>query len=97
MTTANKKVAIVTGGGSGIGYAITEKFISAGIHTVIVGRDEEKLKSAKDKLGELCYPIACDISDLKLIPGLVEGIVKQIRPDRYTGEQCGYQYEKRIR
>jgi len=77
MTTANKKVAIVTGGGSGIGYAITEKFISSGIHTVIVGRDEEKLKNARDKLGELCYPTACDISDLKSIPGLVEGIVKQ--------------------
>ena len=53
MTTADKKVAVVTGGGSGIGYAITEKFISAGIHTVIVGRDEEKLKTAKGKLGEL--------------------------------------------
>jgi NAD(P)-dependent dehydrogenase (short-subunit alcohol dehydrogenase family) len=76
MPAKNKIVAIVTGGGSGIGYAITEKFISAGIHTAIVGRDEQKLKTAKDTLGELCYPVACDVSDLKLIPGLVEGIIK---------------------
>lgn len=72
-----RKVAIVTGGGSGLGYAIAEKFVSDGIHTVIVGRDENKLKYAKDKLGELCYPMPCDVSDLKLIPGLIETVVKK--------------------
>jgi NADP-dependent 3-hydroxy acid dehydrogenase YdfG len=30
---------------------------------VIVGRDEQKLNNAKEKLGELCYPVACDVSD----------------------------------
>lgn len=33
------KIAIVTGGGSGIGLAIAGKFVQAGIHTIIVGRD----------------------------------------------------------
>ena len=77
MSTENKRVAIVTGGGSGIGYAIAEKFTSDGIHTVIVGRDENKLNTAKDKLGELCYPKPCDISNLKLIPDLIDGIIKK--------------------
>jgi NAD(P)-dependent dehydrogenase (short-subunit alcohol dehydrogenase family) len=77
MTTQNKRVAIVTGGGSGLGYAITEKFIAAGIHTVIVGRDEQKLSNAKEKLGELCYPVVCDVSDLESIPGLVKDIIKR--------------------
>ena len=61
------KVAIVTGGGSGIGLAIAEKFISAGIHTIIVGRDEQKLKAAKEQFGELCYPMPCDINNLSAI------------------------------
>jgi NAD(P)-dependent dehydrogenase (short-subunit alcohol dehydrogenase family) len=78
MTTQNKRVAIVTGGGSGIGYAIAESFVKAGIHTVIVGRDEEKLKNAKDKLGELCYPEPCDMSNLGSIPCLVDGIIKKL-------------------
>lgn len=77
MSTNNKRVAIVTGGGSGIGLAIAEKFISENIQTVIVGRDEEKLKAAKEKLGEYCYPMICDISNLSSIPLLVENVIKQ--------------------
>jgi NAD(P)-dependent dehydrogenase (short-subunit alcohol dehydrogenase family) len=72
-----KKVAIVTGGGSGIGLAITEKFIATGIQTIIVGRDETKLNDAKEKLGELCYPMSCDMSNLSSIPILVKNIITQ--------------------
>jgi NAD(P)-dependent dehydrogenase (short-subunit alcohol dehydrogenase family) len=73
----SKKVAIVTGGGSGIGLAIAEKFISAGIHTVIVGRDHKKLNDAKIMLGTLCYPLPCDISNLPSIPAFVEKVIAQ--------------------
>jgi NAD(P)-dependent dehydrogenase (short-subunit alcohol dehydrogenase family) len=48
------KVAVVTGGGSGIGFAIAAKFVKSNITTIIVGRDEQKLASAKEKLGEFC-------------------------------------------
>src|SRR6187549_553599 len=74
---AGGKVAIVTGGGSGIGLAIAEKFTQAGIETIIVGRDESKLKNAKDKLGEHCYPMTCDLSDLKSIPSFVGDVIKK--------------------
>jgi NAD(P)-dependent dehydrogenase (short-subunit alcohol dehydrogenase family) len=71
------KVAIVTGGGSGIGLAIAEKFVANNIRTIIIGRDEKKLIKAKEALGELCFPIAADLSDLTSIPKLVERILKQ--------------------
>lgn len=70
-----KKVAIVTGGGSGIGLAIAEKFTQHQIETIVVGRDEEKLKKAKAQLGEHCHPMACDVSNLSSIPGLIEKII----------------------
>jgi NAD(P)-dependent dehydrogenase (short-subunit alcohol dehydrogenase family) len=69
--------AIVTGGGSGIGLAITEKFVGAGIKTIIIGRDEEKLNKAKESLGELCTPVVGDLSNLSIIPGLVESIIQE--------------------
>ena len=78
MSTEQKnKVAIVTGGGSGIGLAIAEKFVANNILTIIVGRDENKLAAAKEKLGELCVTISNDLSDLKGIPALVNQIISQ--------------------
>jgi NAD(P)-dependent dehydrogenase (short-subunit alcohol dehydrogenase family) len=74
---AEKKVAIVTGGGSGLGFAISAAFIANGITTVIVGRDEEKLKTAKEQLGQLCYYQSCDLSNLASIPSLVTNILQQ--------------------
>jgi len=78
MITQNKRVAIVTGGGSGIGFAIAERFVKDGIHTVIVGRNEKNLNEATSKLGELCYPIPCDMSNLSTIPGLVDTVIDKL-------------------
>jgi NAD(P)-dependent dehydrogenase (short-subunit alcohol dehydrogenase family) len=77
---AQNKLAIVTGGASGIGYAITEKFVNGGIRTVIIGRNQQNLKKAKDQLGKLCIPVCFDLNDLKSIPKQV----KQIE-DTYGG------------
>lgn len=76
-TEQKNKVAIVTGGGSGIGLAIAEKFVANNILTIIIGRDEKKLIKAKEALGELCFPITADLSDLTSIPKLVEKILDQ--------------------
>ncbi len=71
------KIAIVTGGGSGIGLAITEKFIQHNIRTIVMGRDEKKLKDAREKLGELCEPVICDLSSLGEIPKAISGIIER--------------------
>ena len=69
------KLAIVTGGGSGIGFAIATKFVASNFTTIIVGRDENKLAVAKEKLGDLCVSMNCDVSDLNAIPKLVNQII----------------------
>ena len=71
------KVAIVTGGGSGIGLAIAEEFINSKIYTIIIGRDKLKLQAAKDKLGELCETIAFDLGKLDRIPDLIKQITSK--------------------
>lgn len=70
------KVAIVTGGGSGIGLAITAKLVGSGIRTIIVGRDETKLTTAREKLGELCVPMRGDLNELSSLPALVDKIIQ---------------------
>ena len=71
------KTAIVTGGGSGIGLAIAEKFVANNIQTIVIGRSEEKLKSAKEKLGDLCTVVAFDLTNLAGIPGLVADLYER--------------------
>src|SRR3954447_20406899 len=71
---SENKVAIVTGGGSGIGLAIAEKFVTNNITTIILGRDEQKLHTAKERLGNLCVPITFDLNELTAIPSLVNRI-----------------------
>jgi NAD(P)-dependent dehydrogenase (short-subunit alcohol dehydrogenase family) len=78
MGITNKHaIAIVTGGGSGIGLAIAEKFVNNNITTIIIGRDEEKLKKAKDTLGSLCHGVSFDLDKLAAIPDLVKNLLKE--------------------
>lgn len=63
------KVVLVTGGGSGFGYAIANRFISLGAKVIITGRNEEKLKKAVFTIGgnNIKYLVwdICDVSIAK--------------------------------
>jgi len=71
------KLAIVTGGGSGLGLATAKKLTEHNIKTIIVGRDEEKLKNAAHDLGDLCTYKVCDLSDIATLPAFVDGVVAE--------------------
>jgi NAD(P)-dependent dehydrogenase (short-subunit alcohol dehydrogenase family) len=70
-----KKVAVITGGASGIGLAIAKRFIAGNIKVIIVGRDSAKLKAACRALGENSDFFSCDLSDLAAIPSMVQTII----------------------
>jgi NAD(P)-dependent dehydrogenase (short-subunit alcohol dehydrogenase family) len=69
------KVAIVTGGASGLGLATAIKLVENNIRTIIIGRNEQNLKDTVAKLGPLCSYKILDLSNLKTIPALVKEIV----------------------
>ncbi|AUP78013.1 SDR family NAD(P)-dependent oxidoreductase [Flavivirga eckloniae] len=74
------KLALVTGGGTGIGAGISKAFIEAGARVVITGRREDVLKSAVKELGEGAHYRVNDITDKKGIPDLVNDIETNIGP-----------------
>lgn len=65
---------LITGGSSGIGYAIAEKFVQHDCGVVITGRDREKLESAVDALGKNCTGIRFDLADIDGIPAFVSEV-----------------------
>ena len=68
--------ALVTGGGSGIGFAISECLIKAGADVIIAGRREDVLKEACTKLGDrACYHVL-DVADLASLPDHVAELDK---------------------
>jgi NAD(P)-dependent dehydrogenase (short-subunit alcohol dehydrogenase family) len=69
-----KKIAIVTGGASGLGYATAKKFTASGITTIIIGRDENKLQKAAGELGDLLHTYSFDLNNTEGIPALVQDI-----------------------
>lgn len=72
------KLALVTGGGTGIGFGICQAFIEAGARVVITGRREDVLKEAVEQLGANANYCVGDISDTSTLPALVQSIENDI-------------------
>ncbi len=68
------KLALVTGGGSGIGFHIAECLVQAGARVVLTGRRESALQEAVAKLGDQAVYFVHDITELATIPALVAEI-----------------------
>ena len=74
------KLALVTGGGTGIGLGISRAFIEAGARVVITGRREEILQEVAAKLGPMAEYRVSDVTEMDKIPALVDDIEKNIGP-----------------
>ncbi|MET3029370.1 SDR family oxidoreductase [Flavobacterium sp. UW10123] len=72
MKNLENKVAIVTGGNSGIGYAAAAELAAKGAKVIVTGRNKEALAKAESELN--VTGIVADQSDLKSIDNLVEEV-----------------------
>lgn len=64
MNKLKNKVAVITGGNSGIGLGIAQEFKNEGAKGVIVGRNQETLDSAVEQLGDNFLAINADVTNL---------------------------------
>ncbi|MCG8449935.1 MAG: SDR family oxidoreductase [Pirellulales bacterium] len=77
--STNTKTAIITGAGSGLGFAIAEAFVDQGANVVLNGRTEEKLTRAAAKLewpGRLTI-VAGDVTEPATADRLVKAAVER--------------------
>jgi glucose 1-dehydrogenase len=74
------KVAVITGGSRGLGFAIAEAYAREGAKIVIASRTQNAVDKAVRKLqekGALVEGIACDVSDLQQVEALAEFAVQK--------------------
>jgi meso-butanediol dehydrogenase/(S,S)-butanediol dehydrogenase/diacetyl reductase len=86
-------VVLITGGGTGIGEAITHAFLDAGATVVITGRRRERLEQAlAGRPADKAVPLVADVSDGAQVAALVAEVVQRFgRLDVVVSNAAGYE------
>ncbi len=77
MSNLKNKIAIVTGGNSGIGYATAKEFIAQGAKVIITGKRKEAINKAAQDIGAI--PFIADQANLNDTDLLCKEVEKQFR------------------
>jgi NAD(P)-dependent dehydrogenase (short-subunit alcohol dehydrogenase family) len=77
MAKLTDKVAVITGGGSGIGLASAKLFAQEGATVVIVGRNKDALDKAAAEIGGSAAAIVADVADLDALDALYAEVGKR--------------------
>ncbi|MBF6333844.1 SDR family NAD(P)-dependent oxidoreductase [Nocardia transvalensis] len=72
------RTVLVTGGGTGLGYAIADRFVADGDAVFITGRRAEVLDKAVATLGERARAVPCDHADPEQIEALVARLPERV-------------------
>ncbi|MFC7773545.1 SDR family oxidoreductase [Flavobacterium sp. GCM10027622] len=74
------KVIVITGGGSGLGKAMTKYFMELGAKVAITSRDLDKLKTTAQELetetGGKCLPLQCDVRHYDQVEAMLAEVLK---------------------
>lgn len=74
MSKLEGKVAVITGGSSGIGLATAKRFANEGAHVFITGRRQAELDKAKAEIGHNVTAVQGDIADLGDLDRLYDAV-----------------------
>lgn len=88
------KIFVITGGGTGLGKAMTRYLMELGARTVITSRRKEVLEESAAELesetGEKCMPLVCDVRDSEQVQQVVDTVVQKWgTPDGWVNNAAG--------
>src|SRR3546814_7837174 len=86
MNRLTGKVAIVTGGGGGIGAAVVKRLVSEGARVAVADLFEDSARAAAEPHGENAIAVQFDAADPESVKAMVEKTVAQFRSEEHTSE-----------
>jgi gluconate 5-dehydrogenase len=86
--------ALITGGGTGLGFGMARCFVAAGARVVIVGRRKDELNKACEALGDDAFALTGDITQLKSAPILVDRAEEMAGPLTVLVNNAGVHLKK---
>ncbi|WP_158891081.1 SDR family NAD(P)-dependent oxidoreductase [Amycolatopsis anabasis] len=85
------KVAVITGGGTGIGAAAARRFAAEGADVVLVGRREAPLRAVAGELGERGMALAADVTDRVAVRAALDAVAERFGgPDIVVANAGGH-------
>lgn len=88
------ETAVITGGGTGLGFGIAKCFVASGARVVLVGRRKEELDKAHTALGPNAFPLKGDVTKLETVPSLVDAAEKLAGPVSILVNNAGVHLKK---
>lgn len=88
------EVALITGGGTGLGLGMARALYAAGAQVVLVGRREEMVRGAAEELGERAHWEAADVTDFASLPALVERVIAKTGKVSILLNNAGINFKK---
>jgi len=88
------QTALITGGGTGLGFGMAQCLVVAGAKVVLVGRRKGELGKACSMLGKSAFPLAGDVTKLQAAPALVEQAEKLAEPISILINNAGVHLKK---
>ena len=88
------ETALITGGGTGLGFGMARCFVAAGARVVLVGRRKAELEKACAALGANAFALQGDVTDLKAVPALVDGAENSAGPISILVNNAGVHLKK---
>lgn len=90
------ELALITGGGTGLGLAMAQCLVAAGSRVVIVGRRMDVLQKAQAKLGEKASCYSMDVTEIDTLEQTMEKITAETGPVSILINNAGHIVKKPI-